>query len=67
MPKYCSGFDYNCKYCSDTCQCMTERDCKKQIELDPTPEMKMVMANFLQQKKQRDTIIWYLNKIVKGK
>lgn len=67
MAKYCIEFDYQCKYCSNTCECLTTQQCKKQIDLNPTPEMKIWMSNFLQQKKQNNTIIYYLHKLCKGK
>jgi hypothetical protein len=60
------SFSYNCRYCSKTGECSYYKDCPYKKELNPTPEMELLISHFLEQKKQNDKIIYQLKKLAKG-
>ena len=66
MANYCITFSYDCDHCSKTGECSYSKDCLNKIELNTTPEMTMLLSNFLEQKKRNDKIIYQLKKLAKG-
>lgn len=36
MPKYCEQFSLDCAFCSDSYQCLSDKECEHQINLNPT-------------------------------
>ena len=66
MAHYCITFSYDCNHCSKTGECSYYKDCPYKKELNPTPEMELLISHFLEQKKQNDNIIYQLKQIVQG-
>ena len=48
MSKYCEQFSLDCAFCSDSYQCLSDKECEHQIDLNPTAIEEFFLKQLMQ-------------------
>lgn len=54
MVKYCEQFSLDCAFCSDSYQCLSDKECEHQIMLKPTATEIFFLKQLKQQRIQNN-------------
>lgn len=54
MAKYCEQFSLDCAFCSDSYQCLSDKECEHQITLKPTGTEIFFLKQLKQQRIQNN-------------
>lgn len=64
MAKYCEQFSLDCAFCSDSYQCLSDKECEHQIMLNPTGTEIFLLKQLKQQIIQNNEILEKLKNLI---